>query len=87
METLEAKLPIKTQAEQFCSHCDYKENIKVCSYDKRQRYVARDLCGKSDVHGTKVMPVTKDSIWYDGILYSRSSIGELVQAIETQRQR
>jgi hypothetical protein len=59
--------------------------MKVCPYDKRQRYVARDMCGKSDVNAMKVMPVTKDTICYDGVLYNRSSISELVQAIEAHR--
>jgi hypothetical protein len=83
MQTLETKLP--AQIAEFCSHCDYKENMNVCPYDKRQRYVARDMCGKSDIQGIKVLPVTKDSIVYKGISYKRTDIADLIEKIEQRK--
>lgn len=71
----------------FCSHCDFRDNARVCPRADQGRYVFRDYCGWSSRNGVRLGEVTMETIQFKQETFPRNQLERLDSALASSGQQ
>jgi hypothetical protein len=74
-------MPTREELMYFCVFCDKREDKERCSFKDRYTFVSQNSCLNSTIYGINLGKVTRNSIEFDGQVYKRSEIEELISSI------